>query len=73
VHAGDVVIETRVGGRWDERSEDGKTCDWGSAVAWEPPLRVVLSWEINTDDGDYRGCWLLYCHAMRPICTLAAS
>jgi uncharacterized protein YndB with AHSA1/START domain len=48
-NAVDAVIEPQIGGRWYERGDDGSTCDWGRVISWEPPSRLVLSWDINAD------------------------
>jgi uncharacterized protein YndB with AHSA1/START domain len=43
----DFIMEPKVGGRWYELDEDGTQCDTGRVLAYEPPERVVLSWQLN--------------------------
>ena len=43
----DVRVEPHEGGRWFEVDADGKECQWGRVMVWEPPTRVVLAWQIT--------------------------
>jgi activator of Hsp90 ATPase-like protein len=43
----DVVVEPHQGGRWYERAVDGSECTWGYVIAWEPPARVLLAWQLD--------------------------
>lgn len=44
-----VHIEPKQGGRWYATSTDGTECDTGRVLVWEPPTRLVLSWQITAD------------------------
>jgi uncharacterized protein YndB with AHSA1/START domain len=44
-----MVMETRLGGRWYELSEDGSEAKVGKILVWDPPRRFVVSWDINRD------------------------
>jgi uncharacterized protein YndB with AHSA1/START domain len=41
------VFEPRVGGRVYDRGVDGTECQWGRVLAYEPPGRIVFTWDIN--------------------------
>lgn len=41
------VFEPRVGGRVFDRGADGSECQWARVLAYDPPDRVVISWDIN--------------------------
>ena len=42
------VFEPHVGGRVYDRGVDGSECHWARVLAYEPPNRVVISWDIGT-------------------------
>jgi len=43
----ETVFEPRVGGYIYDRGVDGSECRWARVLAYEPPDRVVLSWDIT--------------------------
>jgi uncharacterized protein YndB with AHSA1/START domain len=45
----DVVIEPRAGGRWYEKGADGSEQNWGKVLAWDPPHRLMLAWQLTRE------------------------
>jgi uncharacterized protein YndB with AHSA1/START domain len=47
VDIAETVFETQVGGHIYDRGVDGSECHWARVLAYEPPNRVVFSWDIS--------------------------
>jgi uncharacterized protein YndB with AHSA1/START domain len=47
VDMAEAILEPKEGGRWYERGVDGSECEWGVVLAWDPPARLVVTWQIN--------------------------
>jgi uncharacterized protein YndB with AHSA1/START domain len=47
VEIAETVFEPREGGRIYDRGVDGSECHWARVLAYEPPDRVVFSWDIS--------------------------
>jgi uncharacterized protein YndB with AHSA1/START domain len=47
VEIAETVFEAREGGRIYDRGVDGSECQWARVLAYEPPDRVVFSWDIS--------------------------
>jgi len=43
----ETVFEPHVGGHIIDRAADGSECRWARVLAYEPPERVVFSWDIS--------------------------
>ncbi len=43
----ETVFEPRIGGNIVDRAADGSECRWARILAYEPPDRVVFSWDIS--------------------------
>ncbi len=43
----ETVFEPKVGGHIYDRGMDGSECHWARVLAYEPPDRVVFSWDID--------------------------
>ena len=52
----DVVIEPQDDDSWYERGADGSEHPWGRVIAYDPPRRLVLAWQLTREfvyDPDY--------------------
>ena len=47
VEVAETVFERREGGHIYDRGVDGSECRWARVLAYEPPDRVVFSWDIS--------------------------
>lgn len=43
----ETTFEPHVGGHIVDRAEDGSECRWARILAYEPPTRVLFSWDIG--------------------------
>ena len=43
----EMVFEPGEGGHIYDRAVDGRECRWARVLAYEPPQRVVFSWDIS--------------------------
>ena len=46
-----VIIEPKASGRCYTVQVDGTECEWGRVLAWDPPRRLVLAWQITHEWG----------------------
>jgi uncharacterized protein YndB with AHSA1/START domain len=47
VEIAETVFEPRVGGHIYDRGVDGSECRWARVLAYDPPARVLFSWDIS--------------------------
>jgi DNA-binding transcriptional ArsR family regulator/uncharacterized protein YndB with AHSA1/START domain len=45
----EVVLEPFEGGRWYEQTTDGQQTDWGTVLAWQPPHRLLLTFQVSAE------------------------
>jgi uncharacterized protein YndB with AHSA1/START domain len=43
----EMIFEPRVGGHIYDRGTDGSESHWARVLAYEPPRRVVFSWDVS--------------------------
>jgi uncharacterized protein YndB with AHSA1/START domain len=43
----ETIFERRVGGHIYDRGVDGSECRWARVLAYDPPDRVVFSWDVD--------------------------
>jgi uncharacterized protein YndB with AHSA1/START domain len=47
VELAETVFEGRAGGHLYDRGVDGSECRWARILAYEPPHRLMISWDIS--------------------------
>jgi uncharacterized protein YndB with AHSA1/START domain len=47
VPTAETVFEPRVGGHIYDRGTDGSECRWARVLVYDPPQRIVFSWDIG--------------------------
>jgi uncharacterized protein YndB with AHSA1/START domain len=47
VDIAETIFEPHAGGHLYDRGVDGSECRWARVLAYEPPDRVVISWDIS--------------------------
>jgi uncharacterized protein YndB with AHSA1/START domain len=47
VEIAETIFERRVGGHVYDRGVDGSECRWARVLAYEPPHRLVISWDTS--------------------------
>ena len=43
-----MLLEPKLGGRWIEISQDGSRTPVATVTVWEPPHRLTLIWQVNS-------------------------
>jgi uncharacterized protein YndB with AHSA1/START domain len=47
VDIAETIFEPRVGGHIYDRGVDGSVCRWARVLVYDPPARLVFSWDIS--------------------------